>query len=328
MSNETRSGRSVSKVEFVIFILSCVLAVTGCRSSKTNATKEQADPAKGSSSPPSDFQKRQQEAEQKLRPEIERQRQQEQQEAEKTLDQDAINAIQQTEGAIQCIAENRKDDALAEIERATGKINILLARNPSSAAIPVDVQVVIIDAAPTDLKQIDHTVQLATDATKDKDLPAARILLAAVISELRIQTTSLPLATYPEALKRAAQLLDQGKNRDAGDVLLTALNTLVIVDHVLPLPLVLAQAAIDDANSQRQNNKQLALTLLEAAKNEIIRSRHLGYLSEDAEYKALDDEISNLESAVKGPGNTTSLFAQLRERIAAFINRQKQHANQ
>jgi YfdX protein len=190
------------------------------------------------------------------------------------------------------------------------------------------VQVVIIDAAPTDLKQIDHTVQLATDATKDKDLPAARILLAAVISELRIRTTSLPLATYPEALKRAAQLLDQGKNRDAGDVLLTALNTLVIVDHVLPLPLVLAQAAIDDANSQRQNNKQLALTLLEAAKNEIIRSRHLGYLSEDAEYKALDDEISNLESSVKGPGNTTSLFAQLRERIAAFINRQKQHANQ
>lgn len=187
-------------------------------------------------------------------------------------------------------------------------------------------QVVVIDAAPTDLKQIDQTVQLATDATKDKDLPAARVLLASVISELRIRTTSLPLATYPEALKRAAQLLDQGKNRDAGDVLLTALNTLVIVDHVLPLPLVLAQAAIDDANSQRQN-KELVLTLLEAAKNEIIRSRHLGYLGEDAEYKALDDEISSLESAVKGTGNTTSLFAQLRERIAAFINRQKEHAN-
>jgi hypothetical protein len=328
MSNETRSGRLVSKVGFVIFILSSVLAVTGCRSSRTNATTERAEPAKGSSSPPSNFQKRQQEAEQQLRPEIERQRQQEQKEAEKTLDQDAITSIQQTEGAIQCIAENRKDDALAEIERATGKINILLARNPASAVIPVDVQVVIIDAAPTDLKQIDHTVQLATDATKDKDLPAARILLASVISELRIRTTSLPLATYPEALKRAAQLLDQGNNRDAGDVLLTALNTLVIVDHVLPLPLVLAQAAIDEANSQRQNNKELALTLLEAAKNEIMRSRHLGYLSEDAEYKALDDEIANLESAVKGTGNTTSLFAQLRERIAAFIKRQKEHANQ
>jgi hypothetical protein len=328
MSNETRSGRLVSKIGFIIFILSSVLAVTGCRSSRTNAATERTEPAKGSSSAPSNFQKRQQEAEEQLRPEIERQRQQDQKEAEKTLDQDAINSIQQTEGAIQCIAENRKDDALAEIERATGKINILLARNPASAVIPVDVQVVIIDAAPTDLKQIDHIVQLATDATKDKDLPAARILLASVISELRIRTTSLPLATYPEALKRAAQLLDQGKNRDAGNVLLTALNTLVIVDHVLPLPLVLAQAAIDQANSQRQNNKVLALTLLEAAKNEIMRSRHLGYLSEDAEYKALDDEIANLESAVKGTGNTTSLFAQLRERIAAFINRQKEHANQ
>jgi hypothetical protein len=56
-------------------------------------------------------------------------------------------------------------------------------------------------------------------------------------------------------------------------------------------------------------------------------SRHLGYLSDNAEYKALDDEISSLESAVKGTGNTTSLFAQLRERIDASINRQKEHAN-
>lgn len=51
MSNEKRSGRSVSKVEFVIFIMSCVLAVTGCRSSTTSATTERAEPTKGSSSP-------------------------------------------------------------------------------------------------------------------------------------------------------------------------------------------------------------------------------------------------------------------------------------
>ena len=327
MRNEKRSGRSVSKVEFIILILSCLLAATGCRSSTPSAPTGQAEPAKGSSLPASNFQKRQQEAEEQLRPEIERQRQQNQKDVEKTLDQDAIDSIQQTEKAIADIAENKKADALADIERATGKINILLARNPASAAIPVDVQVVVIDAAPTELKQIDHIVQLATDATKDKDLPAARILLASVISELRIRTTSVPLATYPEALRRAAQLLDQGKNQDAGGVLLTALNTLVIVDHVVPVPLILAQAAIDQANAQRQNNKQLALTLLESAQNEMIRSRHLGYLSDDAEYKALDDEISSLESAVKGTGNTTSLFAQLRERIAAFINRQKEHAS-
>jgi hypothetical protein len=324
MRSQMKSGRSLTKVEFVFFIVSCLLAVAGCRSDKPEGPPITSEAAKESSPPAATVQKQQQEAEQRLRPEIEAQRQQNQKEAEQTLDPDAINAIQQTERAIDAVAANKKDDALAAIERATGKINILLARKPAAALVPVDVQVVVIDAAPLDLKVIDQIVQQATEATKQRDLPAARLLLAAVVSELRVQTTSLPLATYPAALQQAARLLDQSKNPDAGKVLLTALNTLVVVDHVVPLPLIIAQAAIDEANSQRQN-KDVALTLLETAKNEAIRSRHLGYLSDDAEYKALDEDISSLQSAIKGRGDTSSLFAHLRERIAAFIKRHKEH---
>jgi hypothetical protein len=240
------------------------------------------------------------------------------------LDQDAIAAVGLTGVAIKSIAANKKDEALASIERATGKINILLARNPASALIPVSVDVVVIDSAPTDPKVIDQIVERATDATKHRDLPVARILLASVVSELRIRTTSLPLATYPAALRQATQLLDQGKNQDAGNVLLTAVNTLVMVDHVIPLPLLLAQAAIDAANSQRQN-KDIALTLLKTAKNEANQSRLLGYLSSDAEYKGLDDEISSLQSAIRGKSDTGSLFSHLRDRISAFLKKQKEH---
>jgi hypothetical protein len=102
------------------------------------------------------------------------------------------------------------------------------------------------------------------------------------------------------------------------------MNTLVIVDHVIPLPLLLAQAAIDAANSQRQN-KDVALTLLQTAKNETNRSRLLGYLSSDSEYKGLDAEISSLESAIKGKADTGSMFSHLRDRITAFIKKQKEH---
>jgi hypothetical protein len=274
--------------------------------------------------PTSDFQKQHQEAEQQFRPDIEAQRQQNEKEAKQALDRDAIAAIEQTEAAIKSIAENKKDEALASIERATGKINILLARNPASALIPVNAEVVVIATAPVDPKEIDQIVQRATDATKHRELPLARILLASLVSELRIRTTSLPLATYPAALQQAAQLLDQGKNQDAGTVLLTALNTLVVVDHVIPLPLILAQAAIDAANSQRQN-KDAALTLLKTARNEVNQSRLLGYLSSDSEYKGLDEEISSLESAIQGTGDTSSMFSHLRDRIAAFLKKQKEH---
>jgi hypothetical protein len=324
MRNETGSNASLMKVELTTFVVSCLLVIAGCNSSKPNDRTGVTEAPKASSPSTPDSQKQQQEAEQQFRPDIEAQRQQNEAQAKGTLDQDAIAAVGLTGEAIKLITENRKDDALASIERATGKINILIARNPASALIPVNIEVVVIDTAPVDSKMIDQIVQRATDATKHRELPLARILLATLVSELRIRTTSLPLATYPGALQQAAQLLDQDKNQDAGKVLLTALNTLVMVDRVIPLPLILAQAAIEGADSQRQN-KNVALTLLMTARNEANRSRLLGYLSSDSEYKGLDDEISSLESAINGKADTSSMFSHLGDRISAFLKRQKEH---
>jgi hypothetical protein len=325
MRNETGSNSPLTKAALTIFAALCLLVIGGCNTNKPDdRTGTTTEPSKTSSPPTTDFQKQHQEAEQKFRPDIETQRQQNENEAKQTLDQDAIAAVGLTGEAIKSIAANKKDDALAAIERANGKINILLARNPATALIPVTSDVVVIDTAPADPKVIDQIVQQATDATKRRDLPLARILLASLVSELRIRTTSLPLATYPAALQQAAKLLDQNKNQDAGKVLLTAVNTLVVVDHVIPIPLLLAQAAIDAANSQRQN-KDVALTLLQTARNEANRSRLLGYLTSDGEYKGLDDEISKLESAVKGTGDTSSMFSHLRDRISAFLKKHKEH---
>jgi YfdX protein len=322
--DETRSIVPLIKVEIIVFFVSCLLAVVGCSSNKPNGVTGATETAKASPPPASDFEKQHQEAEKQFRPQIEAQRQQDQKEGEQALDQEAIAAVEQTENAIKSIAANNKNDALASIERATGRINILLARNPTSALIPVHVEVGVIDVAPADIKLIDQMVQRATDATKERHLPAARLLLAALVSELRIHTTFVPLATYPAALQQAARLLDQGKNQDAGGVLLTALNTLVIDDRVVPLPLILAQAAIESADAQRQN-KDKALALLQTAQNETNRSLHLGYMSDDSEYKALDRDISALESAIKGTSDTSSMFLHLRDRISAFLKRQKEH---
>ena len=98
----------------------------------------------------------------------------------------------------------------------------------------------------------------------------------------------------------------------------------MIDDRVVPLPLILAQAAIETAEAQRQN-KDAALALLQTARNETTRSQHLGYMSDGSEYKALDNDISALESAIKGTGNTSSMFSHLRDRISAFLKRQKEH---
>jgi YfdX protein len=307
---------------WMILIVSCLLFATGCQSkqpSETPATPSTSSPPPSNSS---DIQKQHEEAERQFRPDIESQRQQEEKQAQQSLDQDAIAAVQQTEQAVQDIAADKKNNALSDIEKATGKINILTARNSASALIPVSAGVVVIDAAPLDLKAIDQLAQLATVSVKNKDFPSARVLLATLVSEIRIRTSYLPLASYPAALSESARLLDQNKNQDAGNILLAALNTLVIVDHVVPLPLILAQAAISAADSQRQN-KDVALPLLNTARNELNRSRALGYMSDDPDYRALDKQVSDLESAINGKRDVTTMFSQLRDKIAAFLKRQR-----
>jgi hypothetical protein len=148
-------------------------------------------------------------------------------------------------------------------------------------------------------------------------------LLAGLVSEIRLRTTCIPLASYPAALSDAARLVDQGKNQDAATILQTALNTLVIVDHVTPLPLLLAQAAVKAADSQRQDQAK-AQVLLETAKTELSRGQKLGYLGDDSDYKTLDKQIADLESTINGKRDIGSKFSELLDRIASFLKRQKE----
>lgn len=255
------------------------------------------------------------------RPEIERQRGEAEQETQKTLDREAIAAIEETKKAVKACADGKTDEALAAIERAVGKINVLTARNPSITLIPVDLLVEVIDTAPRDIKAIKELAKATQKAMDDKDYPAARVFLGSLVSEIRIRTYNLPLGTYPIAMNEAARLLDQKKTAEAHEVLMLALNTLVVIDRVRPLPVALAQVAINQAHTLREKDKDTALKHLTTAKNEFERAKELGYEGKDAEYASMSASISDLEKQLKGSSDTASAFAKLKEKVAAFFKR-------
>lgn len=257
-------------------------------------------------------------------PEIDKHRNEAQQQAEKTLDKDAINAIQETEQALKAISDGKIPAALAAIERATGKINILTARNPATALIPVQLTVEVIDAAPLDLAAIKALAGRAEDLVEDKDYPGARVVLQGLVSEIRVRTHNLPLATYPIAMREAARLLDQNKPQEAKAALKIALNTLLVIDRVIPLPLALAEEAIIEAQTQRDKDKVMAQRLLATAKNELERAKELGYAGKDAEYASLNTAISDLERQLGGNSDTGSAFARLKEKVSSFFKRQSE----
>ena len=269
----------------------------------------------------SEIEKKTRECAQQARPEVEQERKQAEQKAQQTLDKEAIAAVDETTKAVKAIAENKKDEALATIERAIGKVNVLLARNPATALIPVSTAVEVIEAAPLDPETIRARAKAAEDAVEDKDYPTARVLLDGLTSEIRVRTSHLPLATYPTALKEAARLIDQNKSTEARNILLTALHTLVEIDHVTPLPIALAQAAINEAQALREKDKAKARQLLALARNELNRAKELGYAGKDPTYSAIDKSIANIENQLRGNEDTASTFAKLKESVSNFFNK-------
>jgi signal transduction histidine kinase len=255
-------------------------------------------------------------------PGVENQRQEAEREARKTLDQDAAAAIAETGNAVKAVAQGKTDQAISSIERAIGKINVLLARNPANALIPVELQVDVIDAAPWDGQTIRLIGKAAERAVEDRDYPGARVLLQHLISEIRVRTYNLPLSTYPSALKEAARLIDQKRQDEAKAVLQTALNTLAVIDHVRPLPLAAAQDAVERAQALRDKDKDAAQRLLAEARTEIDRARDLGYAGKDPEYAALNQAISDVEKQLKGNQDSTSAFAKLKDKVKSFFKRQ------
>jgi hypothetical protein len=255
------------------------------------------------------------------RADVESRRSDAEQRARQDLDRDAIQAVEETRRALQALADGKTDDAVAAIERATGKIDVLTARHPEAALLPVDASAYVIDTAPAELDAIKSRADLAVDCAMFRDFPTTRVVLAGLISEIRIRTFRLPLATYPTALREAARLLDEKKFEQARAWIETALNTLVVVDRVIPLPLLLARAAIEAAEDLRDRDREAARRVLGVGRTELERAMELGYALRDDEYKTLHRTISDLEKQLKGTENTTSAFAKLKERLAEFVRR-------
>lgn len=263
--------------------------------------------------------------------EIEQERQKATNEAQSSLDQDAIAALEETRNAINAIDRENTQETIQALERATGKLDILLARYPELALVPVSTQITIIDLAPRDFDLIEPIRDEAKRAVNEEDFPTGRALLHNLVSEIRTSTVNLPLETYPDAIKEAARLLHQGRTDEARAVMQLALSTLVVTEQSRPIPLINAltelAAAIalaaqgQDQQNQDQQNRDQVLRLLEDARTQLKLARELGYARRDPEYKELDRAIRDIERQIRAKEKTESPFAKLREKFSSFFNR-------
>ncbi len=233
--------------------------------------------------------------------------------------QEATAAIRETQNALKALDEKKSDDALAALERASGKLSIILAREPKLTLAPSGVGAVTYDVLAS-IDAVEDVRDQAEDALEDGRVQEARRLISNLASETVISTTNIPLATYPDAIKLAARLIDQGKTEQAKHVLQTALNTLVVTDVVIPLPVVTAENLLKEAETlaekadrSEDENKRLA-ALLESARTELKFAQVLGYGSKK-DFKNLYEQLDQIEDKTEDGKSGTGFF----DKIKGFL---------
>ncbi len=234
----------------------------------------------------------------------------------KEIVSEAVSTLRETQDALKLLDEGKSKESLAAVERATGKLEIVLARDPKISLVPIDVRVVTSNINGT-LDAIKKSKQEAEKALREGRVQDARNLLSGLSSETIISTINIPLATYPGALKTAAKLIDQNKPGEAKALLQRTLDTLVVTDVVVPLPVVGARIYLEKAeqlakkqNRTQQESKKLS-DLLNAADTQIKYAQELGY-GQKADFDSFHKQILQIKIKTATGNFGTNFFDQIK----------------
>ena len=241
----------------------------------------------------------------------------------KKLLAEAALAIDDTKKALAFLDKKNSKEALAALERVTGKLELIISREPGLALAPIDMNVAVQDllADPDTVKVI---LKEARDLLGDGEVQKARPLLANLSSEMVFSTINIPLATYPQAIKAVARLIDENKLNEAKTALEAALSTLVVTDVIIPLPVVRAELLLKEAeklaeNSSRseKDNESLSNQLSEAHK-QVRLAEVLGY-GQKKTYKAIYEQIKQIEKKSRGGKSGRGWFDNIKKKVSELF---------
>ena len=241
-----------------------------------------------------------------VQPEVQKETDSQAADERKQVLDEAVSALALTKSALAALDEKESARALATLAEVTGKLELIVAREPTLAVAPVDVRTIVHDLF-ANTETIEAMTDEALDALKHGEVQQARHVLALLASEIVITVTSIPLASYPAAVKAVVPLIDQGKIEEAKAALQSALSTLVEERSVLPLPVLRAklllkraEPLVEDGQRSEASNERLE-TLLNEARQQLEMAELLGY-GKRKDFEPLYAELKKIKEKTGGGG--------------------------
>jgi len=236
---------------------------------------------------------------------------------------DARTAIAETEKALQALKENKKKEALDALAVATGKLELVLARNPKLVLAPVNTVVVTQDLV-TNRDRANAVFKQAKEYLSDGEIQKARPLVANLASEIQYRTTNVPLETYPKAIKAIVPLIDAGKIDEAKAGLQATLNTVVITTEVVPLPKVRAEQLLKEAQSlaekkdrSKEENDKIA-KYVQSSREQLEMAELLGY-GNRKDYKPMYEQLDEIAKKSGDGKSVIGWFDKIKKQLSDLI---------
>lgn len=235
---------------------------------------------------------------------------------------EAVEALDQTEAALAALNDGRIDDALDALALVAGKLELVVARDPDLALAPIDVTMEVHDLFATK-DHIKKAIGEAEDLIEKRRIQEARRLLAGLGSEIVLSVSNLPLATYPDAIREIAPLVDAGEIEAAKVALVAALDTIVVTKHTLALPVIRAQVLLDAAQEILDNTsasiqaKRSLPSLIERAQEQFEMAELLGYV-EPEDLEDLRKEWAHIASQVTGGEPEKGVLSKMQKSLAGM----------
>jgi hypothetical protein len=233
---------------------------------------------------------------------------------------EAVDALRETKNALVALEAGDTRAALDSLAKATGSLELVVARQPDLALAATDVMLRAYDvyARP---EAVRAAVSRAEELLEDGRVQDARGLIEGLASEIVVSVENLPLATYPAAIRAITPLIDAGRVDEAKRRLEVALSTLVIVDTIVPLPVLRTEALLEDAdmlakkaNRSAEENERLS-NHLAAARTQLELGEALGY-GRDEDFAPFYEELEMIEEQTANGRSGEGLFDEIRQQLS------------
>ncbi|WP_414498693.1 heat resistance protein YfdX2 [Stenotrophomonas maltophilia] len=258
-----------------------------------------------------------------VQPEVQKETDSQAADKRKQVLDEAVSALALTKSALAALDGKDAARALATLAEVTGKLELIVAREPTLALAPVDVRTIVHDLF-ANTETIEAMTDEALDALKHGEVQQARHVLALLASEIVIAVTNIPLASYPAAVKSVVPLIDQGKIEEAKAALQAALSTLVETRSVHPLPalrarllLKRAEPLVEDGQRSEASNERLE-TLLSEARQQLEMAELLGY-GKRKDFEPLYDELKEIKQKTAGGGGGKGWLDEIKAKLSKLF---------